>query len=81
MLPRGWQPGSVASRGATSNVQLFVYAVLLATLGLTMAYSNTAAQLGGDVAQGGRRSFRGIVWAVVALVAFAAANPPSTTRG
>ena len=56
------------------DVQLFVYAVLLATLGLTMAYSNTAAQLGGDVAQGGTTFVRGIVWAVVALVAFAAAT-------
>jgi hypothetical protein len=27
------------------DLQLFVYAVLLATLGLTMAYSNTTAQL------------------------------------
>ena len=56
------------------DVQLFVYAVLLATLGLTMAYSNTAAQLGGDVAQGGTTFVRGVVWAVVALVAFAAAT-------
>ncbi len=56
------------------DVQLFVYAVLLATLGLTMAYSNTAAQLGGDVAQGGTTFVRGIVWAVVALVAFAVAT-------
>ena len=56
------------------DVQLFVYAILLATLGLTMAYSNTAAQLGGDVAQGGTTFVRGVVWAVVALVAFAAAT-------
>jgi rod shape determining protein RodA len=56
------------------DVQLFVYAVLLATLGLTMAYSNTAAQLGGDVAQGGTTFVRGVVWAVVALIAFAAAT-------
>ena len=56
------------------DVQLFVYAVLLATLGLTMAYSNTAAQLGGDVTQGGTTFVRGVVWAVVALVAFAAAT-------
>jgi len=56
------------------DVQLFVYAVLLATLGLTMAYSNTAAQLGGEVGQGGTTFVRGVVWAVVALVAFAAAT-------
>ena len=44
------------------DLQLFVYAVLLATLGLTMAYSNTAAQLGGEALQGrtkiGRASCR-----------------------
>ena len=55
------------------DVQLFVYAVLLATLGLTMAYSNTAAQLAGEASQGGTTFVRGVVWAVVALVAFAGA--------
>ena len=33
------------------DLQLFVYAVLLATLGLTMAYSNTAAQLARPLAR------------------------------
>jgi rod shape determining protein RodA len=56
------------------DLQLFVYAVLLATLGLTMAYSNTAAQLGGDQLDGGTTFARGLAWAVVALVAFAAAT-------
>jgi rod shape determining protein RodA len=55
------------------DLQLFVYAVLLATLGLTMAYSNTAAQLGGGAQQGGTTFVRGLTWALVALVAFAAA--------
>ena len=55
------------------DVQLFVYAVLLATLGLTMAYSNTAAQAGTEGLQGGTTFARGLIWAVVALVAFAAA--------
>jgi rod shape determining protein RodA len=55
------------------DLQLFVYAVLLATLGLTMAYSNTAAQLGSDSLQGGTTFVRGIIWALVALAAFAGA--------
>jgi rod shape determining protein RodA len=56
------------------DLQLFVYAALLATLGLTMAYSNTTAQLGADALQGGTTFGRGLVWAVVALVAFATAT-------
>lgn len=56
------------------DLQLFVYAILLATLGLTMAYSNTAAQLGTDQLNGGDTFARGLIWAVVALVAFAAAT-------
>ena len=56
------------------DLQLFVYAILLATLGLTMAYSNTAAQLGTDQLDGGSTFARGLIWALVALVAFAAAT-------
>ena len=56
------------------DLQLFAYAVLLATLGLTMAYSNTAAQAGGDTLQTGTTFARGLVWAIVALVAFAGAT-------
>jgi rod shape determining protein RodA len=71
-------PTGIAARvGGVSwrdfDLQLFVYAVLLATLGLTMAYSNTAAQLGGEALQGGTTFVRGLIWAIVALVAFAAA--------
>jgi rod shape determining protein RodA len=64
--------GGVAWR--SFDVQLLVYAVLLATLGLTMAYSNTAAQLGTQDPQGGTTFARGLTWAVVALLAFAAAT-------
>ncbi len=56
------------------DLQMFVYAILLATLGLTMAYSNTAAQLGTDQLNGGDTFARGLIWAAVALVAFAAAT-------
>src|ERR1035437_6474225 len=47
------------------DLQLFVYAALLATLGLTMAYSNTTAQLGADALQGGTTFVRGIIWAMI----------------
>ena len=56
------------------DLQLFAYAVLLATLGLTMAYSNTAAQLGSEALQSGTTFARGLIWAIVALVAFGAAT-------
>ncbi len=54
------------------DLQLLVYMVLLATLGLTMAYSNSAGQAG-DAASTGTTFARGLMWAVVALAAFAAA--------
>jgi hypothetical protein len=62
------------------DLQLFVYAVLLATLGLTMAYSNTAAQLGGEALRAGPPSSAGssglwLPWLPSRL------RRPSTTRG
>ncbi|MDA8236986.1 MAG: rod shape-determining protein RodA [Chloroflexi bacterium] len=55
------------------DIQLTVYAVLLAALGLAMAYSNTTAQAGAT--PGTDTTFaRGVVWAVFALVAYALAT-------
>jgi rod shape determining protein RodA len=50
-----------------------VYAVLLAAIGLTMAYSNTTAQQG-EALVAGTTFARGLVWAAVALVVYAAAT-------
>jgi len=55
------------------DVQLTVYAVLLATIGLTMAYSNTTAELG-EALVAGTTFARGLVWAGVAVVAYALAT-------
>ena len=55
------------------DLQLFVYAGLLATLGLTMAYSNSAGGTATEALQGGTTFVRGVMWAVIALAAFGAA--------
>jgi rod shape determining protein RodA len=54
------------------DVQLTVYAVLLAAIGLAMAFSNSAAQFGQPLA--GTTFVRGLVWAGLALVVYAAAT-------
>lgn len=54
------------------DVQLTVYAVLLAAIGLAMAFSHSAAQFG--QALEGTTFVRGLVWAGLALVVYAAAT-------
>jgi rod shape determining protein RodA len=54
------------------DVQLTVYAVLLAVIGLAMAFSHSAAQFG-QALEGGT-FVRGLVWAGLALVVYAAAT-------
>ena len=53
------------------DIQLTVYAVLLAAIGLTMAYSHTTAQLGEALVAGATFS-RGLVWAGLGLAVYAA---------
>ncbi len=48
------------------DIQLTVYAVLLAAIGLAMAYSHTTAQLG-EALVAGTTFARGLVWAGLAL--------------
>ncbi|MFH0751473.1 MAG: rod shape-determining protein RodA [Chloroflexota bacterium] len=55
------------------DVQLTVYAVLLAAIGLAMAYSNTTTQLG-EALVAGTTFARGLVWAGLGLVVYAAAT-------
>ncbi len=52
------------------DIQLTVYAVLLAAIGLAMAYSNTTAQLG-EALVAGTTFTRGLIWAGIALVVYA----------
>ena len=53
------------------DIQLTVYAVLLAAIGLAMAYSHTTAQLG-EALVAGTTFARGLVWAGLALAVYAA---------
>ena len=55
------------------DVQLTVYAILLASIGLAMAYSHTTAQLG-DALVAGTTFARGLVWAGLGLVVYALAT-------
>jgi rod shape determining protein RodA len=55
------------------DIQLTVYAVLLAAIGLAMAYSHTTAQLG-EALVAGTTFARGLVWAGLALVLYALAT-------
>ncbi len=55
------------------DIQLTVYAVLLASIGLAMAYSHTTAQLG-EALVAGTTFARGLVWSGLALVVFALAT-------
>ena len=55
------------------DIQLTVYAVLLAAIGLAMAYSHTTAQLG-EAMVAGATFTRGLVWAGLALVVYALAT-------
>ncbi len=55
------------------DIQLTIYATLLAAMGLAMAYSNTTAQLG-EALVAGTTFARGLVWAGLALVVYALAT-------
>ncbi len=52
------------------DIQLTVYAVLLAAIGLAMAYSHTTAQLG-EALVFGTTFTRGLIWAGLALATYA----------
>ena len=64
----GTQASGVAWRDY--DVQLTVYAVLLAAIGLAMAYSHTTAQLG-EALVAGTTFARGLVWAGIAVGVYA----------
>lgn len=76
-VERGPSTGLVAKAAGVAwrdyDVQLTVYAVLLAAIGLVMAYSHTTAELGQALVAGTTYA-RGLVWAGIALVVYAAAT-------
>ncbi|HEX8939953.1 MAG TPA: rod shape-determining protein RodA [Candidatus Limnocylindrales bacterium] len=70
---RRWATSSVGFAWRAFDLQLTVYAVLLAAIGLAMAYSNSAAA-GGSALEGGSTFSRGVVWAAIAVVVFGLAS-------
>jgi rod shape determining protein RodA len=76
-VERGASTGLVAKAAGVAwrdyDVQLTVYAVLLAAIGLAMAYSHTTAELGQALVDGTTFA-RGLLWAGIALVVYAAAT-------
>jgi rod shape determining protein RodA len=69
----GWAATKVGAVWRAFDLQMAVYAALLAWFGLAMAYSNSASG-GGDILAGGSVFLRGLMWAGIALVVFIAAT-------
>ncbi len=70
---RRWASDSAHFAWRAFDLQLTVYAVLLAAIGLAMAYSNSAAA-GGSALESGSTFARGLVWAAIAVVVFVLAT-------
>ena len=68
-----WTARSLAAFWRTYDLQLTIYALLLGALGLAMAYSNSV-ESGAAVMGPGSTFVRGLMWAGLAIVVFAAAT-------
>jgi len=68
-----WASRSVGAAWRAFDLQLATYAILLALVGLTMAYSNSV-EVGRSALESGTTFMRGLMWAAIALVAFAVAT-------
>jgi rod shape determining protein RodA len=64
-----WAARSIGAAWRAFDLQLAAYAVLLATLGLVMAYTNSVEQ-GASALAGGTTFVRGLMWTGIALIAF-----------
>jgi rod shape determining protein RodA len=64
-----WTSRSVGTAWRAFDIQLTIYAALLACIGLAMAYSNSA-ESGGAVFLPGATFTRGLLWAGIAIVIF-----------
>jgi rod shape determining protein RodA len=64
-----WAARSIGAAWRAFDLQLAAYAALLGTIGLIMAYSNSAEQ-GQSVLQAGTTFTRGLMWTGIALIAF-----------
>jgi rod shape determining protein RodA len=68
-----WAARSVGAVWRLYDLQLTIYAVLLAAFGLVMAYTNSVED-GSSVLDGGSTFLRGLMWAAIAIVVFALAT-------
>lgn len=68
-----WTQRAVGIAWRAYDVQLTIYAMLLASIGLAMAYTNSVAG-GGEALGAGTVFTRGVMWAVIATGAFVAAT-------
>jgi rod shape determining protein RodA len=68
-----WAARSIGAAWRAFDLQLAAYAALLGTIGLVMAYSNSAEE-GRSVLESGTTFVRGLMWTGIALVAFVLAT-------
>ncbi|HEY7590951.1 MAG TPA: rod shape-determining protein RodA [Candidatus Limnocylindrales bacterium] len=68
-----WASRPVGAAWRLFDAQLAIYAVLLASIGIAMAYSNSV-DAGRSILETGSTFLRGLMWAGIALVAFVAAT-------
>ena len=68
-----WAARSIGAAWRAFDLQLAAYAALLGTIGLVMAYSNSAEQ-GQSLFEGGTTFVRGLMWTGIALIAFLVAT-------
>jgi rod shape determining protein RodA len=68
-----WAARSIGAAWRAFDLQLAAYAALLGTIGLIMAYSNSAEQ-GQSLLEGGTTFVRGLMWTGIALIAFIVAT-------
>jgi len=65
-----WATRPVGAAWRSFDLQLTIYALLLASIGLAMAYSNSGDD---TLLQGGSTFLRGLMWAGIAIVVFTVA--------
>jgi rod shape determining protein RodA len=68
-----WAARSIGAAWRAFDLQLAAYAALLGTIGLIMAYSNSAEH-GQSLLDGSTTFVRGLMWTGIALIAFVAAT-------
>jgi rod shape determining protein RodA len=68
-----WAARSIGAAWRAFDLQLAAYAALLGTIGLVMAYTNSAEH-GQALFEGGTTFVRGLMWTGIALIAFLAAT-------